>query len=120
MTRASRVTAHSQRTAPADTRRWPPERPQPVSSGATGTRSWTWQRDAACRDLGSSLFFAADGERGPARRRREAAAVAVCARCPVRLLCALHALATRQRYGVWGGLTEDDRWQAVAGQGRRA
>ena len=33
--------------------------------------------------------------------------------------CALYALATRQRYGVWGGLTEDDRRQPVADERRR-
>jgi WhiB family redox-sensing transcriptional regulator len=30
-------------------------------------------------------------------------------RCPVRVECATHALAVREPYGVWGGLTEDER-----------
>jgi WhiB family redox-sensing transcriptional regulator len=30
-------------------------------------------------------------------------------RCPVRAECATHALAVREPYGVWGGLTEDER-----------
>lgn len=30
-------------------------------------------------------------------------------RCPVRTECAAHALAVREPYGVWGGLTEDER-----------
>lgn len=30
-------------------------------------------------------------------------------RCPVRAQCAAHALAVREPYGVWGGLTEDER-----------
>lgn len=30
-------------------------------------------------------------------------------RCPVRAECAAHALAVREPYGVWGGLTEDER-----------
>lgn len=30
-------------------------------------------------------------------------------RCPVRAQCAAHALQVREPYGVWGGLTEDER-----------
>ena len=78
-----------------------------------------WQRDAACWNVGSSLFFSPDGERAAARRHRVAAAKAICGRCPVRMPCVLYALATRQRYGVWGGLTEDDRRQPVADERRR-
>ena len=40
---------------------------------------------------------------------REASAKEVCMRCPVRTECAAHALAVREPYGVWGGLTEDER-----------
>jgi WhiB family transcriptional regulator, redox-sensing transcriptional regulator len=76
------------------------------------------QSDAACRNLGGKLFFAPEGERTAARHRREAAAKAVCARCPVQMPCALYALATRQPYGVWGGLTEDDR-EPVGDEHRR-
>jgi WhiB family transcriptional regulator, redox-sensing transcriptional regulator len=63
---------------------------------------WDWQ-------LVSSLFFHPEGERGAARSSREAAAKEVCMRCPVRAACAAHALAVREPYGVWGGLTEDER-----------
>jgi WhiB family transcriptional regulator, redox-sensing transcriptional regulator len=65
------------------------------------------------------LFFGPDGERESAKRQREAAAKAVCARCPVRMPCALYALATHQSHGVWGGLTEDDRRQSVADENQR-
>ncbi len=40
---------------------------------------------------------------------RDLAAKAVCARCPVIAECAAHALQVREPYGVWGGLTEDER-----------
>ena len=46
---------------------------------------------------------------GAARSAREASAKEVCMRCPVRAECATHALAVREPYGVWGGLTEDER-----------
>ena len=60
------------------------------------------------------MFFAPDDERPPAKRHRENAAKAVCARCPVRMPCALYALATHQPHGVWGGLNEEDRRQPAA------
>ena len=41
--------------------------------------------------------------------RPDAAAVAVCAGCPVLQQCRNHGLSVREPYGVWGGLTEDDR-----------
>lgn len=36
------------------------------------------------------------------------------ARCQVRDLCAAHAFAYQERYGIWGGLTERERLQAWA------
>jgi WhiB family redox-sensing transcriptional regulator len=70
---------------------------------------WDWQMDAACRGEDPSLFFHPEGERGDTRSAREQAAKAVCAGCPVLSECAAHALAVREPYGVWGGLSEDDR-----------
>lgn len=70
---------------------------------------WDWQLSAACRGVDSSLFFHPEGERGAARSSREQSAKEVCSRCPVRTECATHALAVREPYGVWGGLTEDER-----------
>jgi WhiB family redox-sensing transcriptional regulator len=60
-----------------------------------------------------SLFYAADGERAPAARRRNAKAKAVCAQCTVIDPCRRWALATRERWGVWGGLTPDERMALV-------
>ena len=70
---------------------------------------WDWQLDGACRGQDPSTFFHPDGERGPAREARESAAKAICRGCPVVDLCARHALEVREPYGVWGGLSEDDR-----------
>lgn len=38
-----------------------------------------------------------------------AAALAVCARCPVRVECDHHADVTGEEYGIWGGRPETDR-----------
>jgi WhiB family transcriptional regulator, redox-sensing transcriptional regulator len=77
---------------------------------------WEWQLRGACRGKDTELFFHPEGERGPARRNRDAAAKAVCAACPVIEQCRKHALKVREPYGVWGGLTEDDRERIYAAQ----
>ena len=70
---------------------------------------WDWQLDAACRGADPDVFYHPDAERGPRRTAREEAAKALCAQCPVRAECLAHALEAREPYGVWGGLTEDER-----------
>jgi WhiB family redox-sensing transcriptional regulator len=70
---------------------------------------WEWQLQGACRGADPDVFFHPEGERGPARAQRAAAAKAVCATCPVITQCAAHALAVREPYGVWGGMTEEER-----------
>ena len=79
---------------------------------------WDWQLDAACRGSDAAAFFHPEGERGPSRVAREHAAKSVCATCPVLLQCAEHALRVREPYGIWGGMSEDDR-EAVYAGGRR-
>lgn len=79
---------------------------------------WDWQLLGACRGEDPAVFFHPEGERGPARAAREAAAKAVCGGCPVKTQCAEHALRVREPYGVWGGLSEDDR-EAIYRRGRR-
>jgi WhiB family redox-sensing transcriptional regulator len=77
--------------------------PQPIAD------HWEWQYEGSCRTMPSEMFFHPDGERGPRRRNRENAAKAVCASCPVIQQCRAHALAVQEPYGIWGGLSEDDR-----------
>jgi WhiB family transcriptional regulator, redox-sensing transcriptional regulator len=70
---------------------------------------WDWQFDAACRGLDTSAFYHPENERGPSRERRERQAKAVCARCRVVEQCLAWALTTREPYGVWGGLSAEER-----------
>lgn len=70
---------------------------------------YEWQYDGACRGTDPEIFFSPDAERGPRRRARESAAKALCAVCPVVQQCLEHALAVREPYGVWGGLTINER-----------
>ena len=70
---------------------------------------WEWQLQGACRTADPDLFFHPEGERGPRKSGRDDAAVAVCRACPVMTMCREHALRVREPYGVWGGMTEDER-----------
>ena len=61
-----------------------------------------WTVDAACADADPAVFFIDHG-------RPAAPAKAICAGCPVRVECLDFALASRERFGVWGGMTEKER-----------
>jgi WhiB family transcriptional regulator, redox-sensing transcriptional regulator len=76
---------------------------------ATLEEFWSWHMQAACRQVDTDLFYSPEGERGPRKERREAAAKQVCGSCRVVELCAAYAIATREPYGTWGGLSEHDR-----------
>ncbi|MBL7502519.1 WhiB family transcriptional regulator [Frankia sp. CNm7] len=84
-----------------------------------GAEKWEWQLHGACRGESTELFFHPEGERGPARAAREAAAKAICARCSVIKECGEHALSAREPYGVWGGMSESEREAIITGRTRR-
>jgi WhiB family redox-sensing transcriptional regulator len=70
---------------------------------------WDWQVLAACRGIDTANFYHPENERGPSRAKREMRAKAVCATCPVIQNCLRWALSTREPYGVWGGLSAEER-----------
>jgi WhiB family transcriptional regulator, redox-sensing transcriptional regulator len=98
----------------------PPRLGSPAATALEELATWAWRLEAACGGLPSSVFYSPDGERGAARRRRERAAKAICAGCRVREQCAAYALAYRERYGVWGGLSEHERAMIWDRQGGKA
>jgi WhiB family redox-sensing transcriptional regulator len=76
-----------------------------------------WRERAACLPHPAILFFGLDDSESPAERReREDEAKAVCARCEVRRECLEYALATKEPYGIWGGLTEIERKARIHGR----
>ena len=75
---------------------------------------YEWQYDGLCRTVDPEEFFSPEAERGAPKARREAAAKSLCERCPVIEPCREHALAVREPYGVWGGLTEAERREILA------
>lgn len=71
-------------------------------------RSFPWARLAKCHGR-TALFYGPIAERPERRERREQRAKRICATCPVKDTCREHALATREPFGIWGGLTEEER-----------
>lgn len=72
-------------------------------------RDVSWQDRAACKGADAELFFGRDGEPRAERAMREARARAICDLCPVSARCLGEALTNSIRYGIWGGLTEEQR-----------
>lgn len=70
---------------------------------------WEWQLNGACRHEDPDSFFLEYLERGPSKRKKEQKAIAICNTCPVIQQCREHALRVPEIYGVWGGLTEEQR-----------
>ena len=66
-----------------------------------------WRHRAACRGEDPELFFPI-GTSGPALEQVEQAK-AVCRRCSVIDQCLRWALDRPEEFGIWGGLTEDER-----------
>lgn len=81
---------------------------------------WEWQYQGSCRDADPELFFHPEGERGAARRRRAESAKAYCQHCPVLDKCRERSLEAREPFGVWGGLSEDERHAILSGRLKKA
>jgi WhiB family redox-sensing transcriptional regulator len=62
---------------------------------------------AACQHVPTELFFPIG--HGPAADAQAEVAKSVCGTCPVKVSCLEYALATNVQYGVFGGLTEEER-----------
>ena len=61
-----------------------------------------WRLDALCAETDPEAFFPDKG--GSTREAKR-----VCAGCPVRAECLEFALASDERFGIWGGLSERER-----------
>ncbi|WP_456569617.1 WhiB family transcriptional regulator [Blastococcus sp. SYSU DS0539] len=61
-----------------------------------------WRLDALCAETDPEAFFPDKG--GSTREAKR-----VCTGCPVRAQCLEFALASDERFGIWGGLSERER-----------
>lgn len=62
----------------------------------------TWRPYANCLGVDSNIFHPQRGETTEAAR-------GVCRGCVVRMPCLEYAITTRQKWGIWGGLSERER-----------
>ena len=72
-----------------------------------------WQEAAACKTLPLEMFFP------PAEQEGEAAKT-ICSGCTVKEPCLEAALAAGERFGIWGGLTSEERQGIVSRRRARA
>lgn len=70
-----------------------------------------WMRYAACKGVDTNIFFPIPAHQGPGGMPPAVFAPAkqICAECPAINACRDHAIAHPGTYGVWGGLTENER-----------
>jgi len=66
------------------------------------TEERPWMVFAACREQDPDLFF-------PQTQHQADHAIAICSTCPVRVDCLEYSIEARERFGIWGGLTEKQR-----------
>jgi WhiB family transcriptional regulator, redox-sensing transcriptional regulator len=84
--------------------------PAPGRASAAGlalAEGESWRGQAACRRVDPDLFFPV-GTSGAALAQ-VTRAKRLCLACPVRRPCLNWALRNGIQFGIWGGLTEDER-----------
>ena len=64
----------------------------------------SWRQQARCRGVDPEVFYPVSDDDEDAEEAKS-----ICALCPVREACLEFALTTREKHGVWGGLTERER-----------
>lgn len=72
-------------------------------------KSYKWQDKGNCNGKDVNMFFHDYNERGETKEERIQNAKAVCVGCPVQQECLDHAMSVPEHFGVWGGMSEDER-----------
>ncbi|MFD4628657.1 WhiB family transcriptional regulator [Streptomyces sp. NPDC058284] len=62
-----------------------------------------WQEQALCAQTGADFFFPEPGS--SVREAKD-----ICQMCEMRSACLEYALNNDERFGVWGGLSEKERY----------
>lgn len=73
----------------------------------------SWKVRGACAGLDPDIFF-------PETDEVADEAKSICADCSVRISCLEHALASREKDGVWGGATARERRRIIRQRRRSA
>lgn len=74
-----------------------------------------WRSVGLCRGSDALVFYPPSEDDTQAERAKS-----ICAMCAVRQPCLEYALATREKHGVWGGLTERERRRVLRRRRRSA
>jgi len=77
----------------------------------------SWRDHAECRGVDPGIFHPDDEEENEFSAE---AAKTICMSCPVREPCLEHAIAVREKHGVWGGLTARERRRLIRRRRRSA
>jgi WhiB family redox-sensing transcriptional regulator len=77
--------------------------------------SGTWRDQARCRGVDPQVFHPAEEDDVAAEQAK-----AICDVCPVIESCLEYAVSTREKDGVWGGMTARERRRLVRQRRRTA
>ncbi|MCC7075484.1 MAG: WhiB family transcriptional regulator [Acidimicrobiia bacterium] len=75
----------------------------------------SWRDQAKCRGLDPEIFFP-----DPEIEEDASEAITICLECRVQEVCLEHALARREKEGVWGGATVKERRRIIRRRRRSA
>jgi len=84
-----------------------------IDRGFPMSSDMSWRKSGACNGLDPAIFF-------PDSEENASEAIAICSECPVRISCLEHALAVREKEGVWGGATDRERRRLIRQRRRTA
>lgn len=73
-----------------------------------------WAGSSLCTSVDPEIFYPEKRSSAQAQRAKK-----ICSRCEVRTACLEYALATGERYGIWGGTSERER-RRLRGERARA
>lgn len=71
--------------------------------------NYEWQEQGNCVGVDTNIFFPESNLRGKNKAQAYAKAKSYCKGCPVVSECLEFALKIEEPFGVYGGLTEDER-----------
>lgn len=74
---------------------------QEIIQGSKST-SEEWKLNGVCRTIDPELWFPGEQQTGAEAKRW-------CKTCPVMLTCLQYAIENAEPYGVWGGMTANER-----------
>ena len=73
-----------------------------MSEDTIEREAMAWSAYGSCASEDPELFFPEPGADTSEAR-------AICRSCPVRRMCLDYAIETHQKFGIWGGMTENQR-----------